>query len=358
MKKKHYKILAINPGSTSTKIALYEDETELFSVSISHSAEELSKFERIMDQKYYRAGLIKEELKRRGSEISSLSAVVGRGGLLKPLESGTYEVNEAMIKDLERAERGEHASNLGAVIAKEIADLAGVKAYIVDPVSVDELPRIAKITGMAEIEKPVLSHALNTKAVVKRFAKEQKTLYERLRLIVVHLGSGNSVSAHVGGKMVDVTNSMEEGSFGMDRAGGVPCMQLLKLAYSGKYEFKTLKRKLFGEGGVYSYLKTKDFREVESRIIDGDDEAVLIAEAMVYQIAKDVGGMATVLNGKVDAILITGGIAKSDWLVKNLKRRIEFIAPIHVYPGEDELRALAEGVLRVLRGEETARTYS
>ncbi len=357
MKKEHYKILAINPGSTSTKIAVYEDEKELFSVSINHSAEELSKFNRILDQKAYRTELIKKELQQRGIEITSLSAVVGRGGLLKPLESGTYEVNDAMIKDLERAERGEHASNLGAVIAKEIADEAGVKAYIVDPVSVDELPDIAKITGMAGLEKPVLSHALNTKAVARRFAKEQGTLYEKLRLIVVHLGSGNSISAHVGGRMVDVTNSMEEGSFGMDRAGGVPCMQLLKMAYSGEYEFKTLKRKLFGEGGVYSYLKTKDFREVEKRIIDGDDEAVLIAEAMVYQIAKDVGAMATVLAGKVDAILITGGMAKSKWLVKNLKRRIEFLAPVHVYPGEDELKALAEGVLRVLRGEEQARVY-
>ena len=355
---KNYRILAINPGSTSTKIALFENEREIFYTTISHSAEELSRFKSIMEQKDYRTNLVLKELEEKGVELSSLSAVVGRGGLLKPLESGTYEVNEKMIEDLKRAERGEHASNLGAVIAMEIAKMAGVKAYIVDPVSVDELPKIAKITGMKEIEKPVLSHALNTKAVAKRFAREKGTLYEKLRLIVVHLGSGNSISAHVGGKMVDVTNSMEEGSFGMDRAGGVPCMQLLKLAFSGKYEFKELKRKLFGEGGMYSYLGTKDFRDVEKRIINGDDEAILITDSMIYQIAKDVGAMATVLNGKVDAILITGGLAKSDWLVKNLRRRIEFIAPVHVYPGEDELRALTEGVLRVLKGEEQAKIYS
>ena len=355
---KNYRILAINPGSTSTKIALFENEREIFYTTISHSAEELSRFKSIMEQKDYRTNLVLKELEEKGVELSSLSAVVGRGGLLKPLESGTYEVNEKMIEDLKRAERGEHASNLGAVIAMEIAKMAGVKAYIVDPVSVDELPKIAKITGMKEIEKPVLSHALNTKAVAKRFAREKGTLYEKLRLIVVHLGSGNSISAHVGGKMVDVTNSMEEGSFGMDRAGGVPCMQLLKLAFSGKYEFKELKRKLFGEGGMYSYLGIKDFRDVEKRIINGDDEAILITDSMIYQIAKDVGAMATVLNGKVDAILITGGLAKSDWLVKNLRRRIEFIAPVHVYPGEDELRALTEGALRVLKGEEQAKIYS
>ncbi|MCD6454299.1 MAG: butyrate kinase [Candidatus Aminicenantes bacterium] len=355
---KNYRILAINPGSTSTKIALFENEREIFYTTISHSAEELSRFKSIMEQKDYRTNLVLKELEEKGVELSSLSAVVGRGGLLKPLESGTYEVNEKMIEDLKRAERGEHASNLGAVIAMEIAKMAGVKAYIVDPVSVDELPKIAKITGMKEIEKPVLSHALNTKAVAKRFAREKGTLYEKLRLIVVHLGSGNSISAHVGGKMVDVTNSMEEGSFGMDRAGGVPCMQLLKLAFSGKYEFKELKRKLFGEGGMYSYLGIKDFRDVEKRIINGDDEAILITDSMIYQIAKDVGAMATVLNGKVDAILITGGLAKSNWLVKNLRRRIEFIAPVHVYPGEDELRALTEGALRVLKGEEQAKIYS
>ena len=355
---KNYRILAINPGSTSTKIALFENEREIFYTTISHSAEELSRFKSIMEQKDYRTNLVLKELEEKGVELSSLSAVVGRGGLLKPLESGTYEVNEKMIEDLKRAERGEHASNLGAVIAMEIAKMAGVKAYIVDPVSVDELPKIAKITGMKEIEKPVLSHALNTKAVAKRFAREKGTLYEKLRLIVVHLGSGNSISAHVGGKMVDVTNSMEEGSFGMDRAGGVPCMQLLKLAFSGKYEFKELKRKLFGEGGMYSYLGIKDFRDVEKRIINGDDEAILITDSMIYQIAKDVGAMATVLNGKVDAILITGGLAKSDWLIKNLRRRIEFIAPVHVYPGEDELRALTEGALRVLKGEEQAKIYS
>ena len=352
-----YRILAVNPGSTSTKIAVFEDEREIFRKTIRHSEDELRGFERIADQRGFRTSLVKQILREENFPLSSLSAVVGRGGLLKPLKSGTYMVNEKMLQDLERAERGEHASNLGAMIAYDIAKEVGVNAYIVDPVSVDELPRIAKITGMAEIEKPVLSHALNTKAVAKRYAKEIGRPYEELRLIVVHLGSGNSVSAHQGGKMVDVTNSMEEGSFGMDRAGGVPCMQLLKLAFSGKYDFSTLKKKLFGQGGVYSYLSTRNFREVEERALDGDAKAEEISLAMAYQIAKDVGAMATVLSGKVDAILITGGIAYSQWFLDKLIPRIEFIAPVKIYPGEDELRALAEGVLRVLRGEEEPLIY-
>ncbi len=353
-----YRILAINPGSTSTKVAVFEDEREILRKNIPHSAEQLKRFERIADQKEFRTSIVRQALEEAGISPSSLSAVVGRGGLLKPLKSGTYIVNKKMLQDLERAERGEHASNLGAMIAYEIAKEAGVEAYIVDPVSVDELPTIAKITGMAEIEKPVLSHALNTKAVAKRYSKEVTRPYEELRLIVVHLGSGNSVSAHENGRMVDVTNSMEEGSFGMDRAGGVPCMQLLKLAFSGKYEFKVLKKRLFGEGGVYSYLHTKDFREVEERARAGDSRAEAIAEAMAYQIAKDVGAMATVLSGKIDAILITGGIAHSQWFLNKLIPRIEFIAPVKLYPGEDELRALAEGVLRVLRGEEKPLVYA
>ncbi len=351
-------ILAVNPGSTSTKIAVFDGEKEIFNKNITHSSEELSRFERVYDQKDYRTSLVKQTLQEAGISLSELAAVVGRGGLLKPLQSGTYLVNEAMLRDLERAERGEHASNLGAIIAYEIAREAGVNAYIVDPVSVDELPRIAKITGMAEIEKPVLSHALNTKAVAKRYAKEMGIPYQQLRLVVIHMGSGNSVSAHRDGRMVDVTNSMEEGSFGMDRAGGVPCVQLLKLAFSGKYDFKTLRKKLFGEGGVYSYLKTKDFREVESKIQLGDELAQEIAEAMIYQIAKDAGAMAAVLDGQVDAVLVTGGLAKSQWVLDRLLPKIEFIAPVKVYPGEDELRALAEGVLRVLEGEEEPKVYA
>ncbi len=352
-----FRILAINPGGTSTKIGFFEDEKEVFVERIDHSAEELSKFERIADQKDYRASLVLEALKKHGIELKTLSAVVGRGGLLKPLKSGTYRVNEKMLEDLRKAERGEHASNLGAMIAYEIAKPLGIPAFIVDPVSVDELPEIAKITGMKELEKPVLSHALNTKAVAKRFAKEQGRRYEELRLIVVHMGSGNSVSAHEGGKMIDVTNSMEEGSFGMDRAGSVPCMQLLKLAFSGKYEFSQLKKMLFGEGGVYSYLRTKDFREAKKMVEEGNEKAVKVVEAMAYQIAKDVGAMATVLEGKVDAILLTGGIAHNDWFVEKIKKRISFIGPVYVYPGEDELKALTEGALRVLKGEEEAKEY-
>ena len=353
-------MLAINPGSTSTKFAVYEGERVVLVKNIRHSDAEMARFREgaILEQGEFRCAQIEAALADAGIAIGKLSAVVGRGGLLPPLASGTYEVNDAMLEELRLARRGEHASNLGASLAQAIARKAGVRAYIVDPVSVDEWTEVARLSGLALLERQALSHALNSKAVAKRYAREQQKAYGSRRLIVAHLGSGISVSAHEGGRMVDVTNSREEGAFSTERAGGVPAMELVELCFSGCYSKAQVEGLLFREGGLYSYLGTKDLEEVERRIEAGDDKASVVFRAMVYQIAKEIGAMAAVLRGRVDAILVTGGMAHSERLVADLKERVQWIAPIAVYPGEDELQALAEGVLRVLRGEESPRQFS
>lgn len=354
-----FQLIVINPGSASTKFAVYEDEQALFSVNLRHSEEELARFrgKSILEQKEFRLALIEHELHQRGISATQFAAAVGRGGLLRPLASGTYRVNEEMLAELRQAERGEHASNLGAFLAHAIAERGATPAFIVDPVSVDEWPEKARLSGSAMVERQCLSHALNTKAVAKRFARERGRRYEDLHLIVAHIGSGISVSAHEHGQMVDVTNSREEGAFSTERAGTVPCMKWTELCLSGKYTAKQLESFLFREGGLYSYLGTKDLEEVERRIAAGDSRAELVFEAMVYQIAKEVGAMSAALRGRVDAILITGGMAHSKKLVANLRSHIYWIGPLHVYAGEDELQALAEGALRVLRGEEQVHEY-
>ena len=352
-------VLAINPGSTSTKFAVFEGERAVLVKNIRHSDGEMAKFREraILEQAEFRCAQVEAALADSGITIGRLSAVVGRGGLLPPVASGTYEVNEAMLEELRLARRGEHASNLGAFLAKAIADKAGVAAYVVDPVSVDEWNEVARLSGSVLLERQALSHALNSKAVAKRHARALGKAYELLRLIVAHLGSGVSVSAHEGGRMVDVTNSREEGAFSTERAGGVPAMQLVELCFSGKYSQKQVEALLFREGGLYSYLGTKDLEVVERKIVAGDERAALVFQAMGYQIAKEIGAMATVLRGRVDAILLTGGMAHSGRLVSDLKERVQWIAPVAVYPGEDELQALAEGALRVLRGEEAPKRF-
>jgi butyrate kinase len=351
------KVLVINPGSTSTKFAIYVDEKADFIANLRHSDAEMEQYRGrpILDQQPFRASLIECELSRAGYALKDLHAAAGRGGLLRPLQSGTYRVNQPMLEELHVAGRGEHASNLGALLALEIAQHAGVEAYVVDPVSVDEWTERARLSGSALLERYCLSHALNTKAVSKRYAREVAKPYEQLRLIVAHVGSGISVSAHERGRMIDGTNSREEGAFSSERAGTVPAMKLVELCFSGKYTYKEVETILFREGGLYSYLGTKDLLEVERRIAAGDSRAALIFEAMVYQIGKEIGAMAAVLKGRVDAVLLTGGMAHSDKLTNELKPAAEWIAPLIVYPGEDELQALAEGVLRILRGEEQVR---
>lgn len=354
-----FKILAINPGSTSTKFAVYDNERPCLVQTVRHSDSDLAGFRGrpLLEQQPFRSAQIESALAEAGQDLRSLDAVVGRGGLLPPLDSGTYQVNEAMLEELRAARRGEHAANLGAFLAMTIAQIAGVNAYIVDPVSVNEWLEVARFSGSALLERQCLSHALNSKAVAKRYAREQGKSYDSLRLIVAHLGSGISVSAHDAGRMVDVTNSREEGAFSTERAGTVPVMQLVDLCFSQKYTRAETEALLFREGGLYSYLGTKDLVEVERRIDAGDARARTVCDAMVYQIAKDIGAMATVLRGRIDAVLITGGMANSARLVSALRERIGWIAPVATYPGEDELQALVEGVLRVLRGEEPARSF-
>lgn len=356
MRRADYRILAINPGSTSTKFAAFVNEKTLLVKTLRHSCAELELFRTrpILDQQAFRATQIEAELKRSGLNLEQLCAVVGRGGLLPPLASGTYEVDEAMLRELRLARRGEHASNLGAYLARSLADKAGVQAYVVDPVSVDEWPQIARLSGTELLERQSLSHALNCKAVAKRYARERGAPYRDLRLIVAHLGSGITVSAHQNGRMMDASNSREEGAFSTERAGSVPCMQLVELCFSGKYSKQDVEALLFREGGLQSYLGTKDLLEVERRIASGDARAAAVFAAMVYQIAKEIGAMAAVLCGHVDALLLTGGMAHSERLVSDLLKYLGWIAPVVVYPGEDELQALAEGALRVLRGEEQA----
>lgn len=352
-------ILAIDPGSTSTKVGLFADESAVFTKNIRHSETDLAQFRErpVVDQKQFRCAQIEAALKTEVSSVPELHAVVGRGGLLPPLRSGSYLVTQTMLDELLLARRGEHASNLGAFLAYELAAKAGVPAYVVDPVSVDEWPESVRLSGSALLERQCLSHALNSKAVAKRFAREQGKAYESLRLIVCHMGSGTSVSAHQDGCMIDVTNSREEGAMSAERAGSVPAMQLVDLCFSGQYSRKQVEQLLFREGGLYSYLGTKDLAEVEFSISAGNKKAASVYEAMVYQIAKEIGAMATVLKGRVDAMLFTGGMAHSQQLVSALTTRVSWIAPIVVYPGEDELQALAEGVLRVLRGEEEVRYF-
>lgn len=352
------RLLIINPGSTSTKIAVYEDEREVLSVSIPHSAEELAPFARIVDQRVFRKDIILETLKAREIAPASLSAVVGRGGLLEPIPSGVYRVDERMLSDLYNGVQGEHASNLGGLIADEIARPLGIPAFIVDPVVVDELDDWARLSGVPEIRRRSIFHALNHKYTARLAAREIGRPYEALNLIVCHLGGGISVGAHRKGWVVDVNNALHgEGPIAPERAGTVPAGDLVTLACSGKYAEKDLRKMLTGRGGMVAHLKTNDMRETLKRIGAGDREAELVFTAMVLTVAKQVGAAAAVLQGRVDGIVLTGGLAHSVEFVDKIKDHVRFLGPVFVFPGENEMVALAEAGRRVLRGEEAARTY-
>lgn len=353
-----YKLLIINPGSTSTKIGIYEDAKEVKTFTLSHEASAIEKFQRVFDQYEWRKDEIKRLLKENGIPLDTFDAFVGRGGVLKPMKSGTYRVNEAMLTDIKKSANGEHASNLGALIAHSLSEEFGKEAFIADPVVVDELEDLARISGLKEIERISIFHALNQKAVARRFAKENHLNYKDLNLIVVHLGGGISIGAHMKGKVVDVNNALNgEGSFSPERAGTLPVASLVDMCFSGKYSKAEILKKISGKGGIVSYLGTNDVRQVESMIEKGDEYAKLIHEAMAYQISKDIGAAATVLKGKIDGILITGGIAYSKKMVGLIQERVGFLGEIHIYPGEDELLALAEAAVRVLDGEEEAMIY-
>ncbi|MDT8901004.1 butyrate kinase [Anaeroselena agilis] len=352
------KILAINPGSTSTKIAVYADCREILTENLSHSAEELAVFADIMAQAPYRLAKIREILKHNGLSLRDFAAVVGRGGLLKPMLSGTYTVNQAMLDDLKNARYGAHASNLGAILADQLAAEASIPAYIVDPVVVDELDDIARITGRPEIIKKSVFHALNQKATAKRFAQSIGRKYEDLNLVVAHLGGGISVGCHRQGRVVEVNNALDgEGPFTPERAGTVQAGQFVEFVLASKLGKGEVSKLLAGKGGLVACLGTNDAREVEKRIKSGDKEAETVYNAMIYQVARYIAAAAVPVCGKVDHIILTGGIAYSDYLTAKIREYVAFIAPVTVLPGENELQALAEGALRVLSGEEQPREY-
>ena len=353
------KILALNPGSTSTKVALFEDHTELWSETQRYDTDVIGRFSGVMEQEEFRLEEIRKCLAAHGATVADLDAVVGRGGLLKPIESGTYEVSDKMLEDLRACTWGAHASNLGAPLAVRLADEGGCgKAYIVDPVVVDEMCPLARYSGLPEIERRSIFHALNQKAVARRAAVELGKPYAECNLVVAHMGGGISVGAHQKGRVIDVNNALDgDGPFSPERAGSLPVGGLVKLAFSGKYELPQLLKMLTGKGGLVAHLGTNDLREVARRMDDGDEKARLLFEALAYRMAKEIGASAAALSGEVDAIILTGGLAYNERFTKLIRDRVAFIAPVKIYPGEDEMQALVEGALRVLNGSEEARRY-
>lgn len=350
-------VLAVNPGAGSTKLALFRGEALVREERLEHPALAAGRRARVWDELPDRLLAAQAFVDGAGLRPGDLAAVVGRGGLLPPVASGAYAVDEAMLADLERAERGEHASNLGAPLARALAAPHGCPALVVDPVSVDELEPVARVSGLAGVERRSFSHALNMRAVARRFARERGRRHEELRLVVVHLGTGISLSAQRDGRMVDVVNPQDEGPFSGDRSGGVPATALVALCFAPGAREADVRRRLFGDGGLFGYLGTRDVREALLRAQAGDAGAALLVDALTYQVAKSAAAMAAVLEGKVDAVLLTGGLAHLAPVVEAVSRRVGWIAPVVVHPGEDELRALAEGALRVVSGEERARRY-
>lgn len=350
--------LVINPGSTSTKIAVFDNEEMIFEKTLRHQTEEVSVFEKISDQYEFRMNIILDALKENNIELSSLSAVVGRGGLLKPIEGGTYSINDKMLEDLKIGVQGEHASNLGGMIANSISQKLNIPSFIVDPVVVDEMEDIARISGHPSFERVSIFHALNQKAVARRCAKELGKEYNELNLIVAHLGGGISVGAHKMGRVVDVNNALDgDGPFSPERSGGLPIGAVAKACFSGKYTKEQFGKMIKGNGGLSAYLGTNDGRKVEDMAKAGDTKAKLVYDAMAYKVAKSIGECAVVLDGKVDGIVITGGIAYDKGFIKFISDKVGFIAKVFAYPGEDELLALVQGGLRVLNGEEKAKIY-
>lgn len=357
MNKKNY-ILAINPGSTSTKLALFnKNEKCIVTGNVSHSAEEIKKYEKIYDQKDMRTEVIMEWLKEKGVALNELAAVVGRGGLLRPMPGGTYKVTEKMLEDLRIGYQGQHASNLGGIISNGIASKVGAPAFIVDPVAVDEMEDVARLSGIPELPRRSLVHALNIKAVTRRVCERLNNDFNDSFYVVAHLGGGISVSPVKNGRIIDVNNANEEGPFSPERAGTLPVGDMVKMAFSGKYTQKELKKKMVGQAGLVGYLGTNDGRVVDQMIDDGDKKAELVLKAMAYQIAKEIGGMSIALKGKIDAIILTGGLAYNKRLTEWITESIRFIAPVELVPGEDEMLALAQGAIRVLKEEEKAKIY-
>ncbi|NLJ80631.1 MAG: butyrate kinase [Firmicutes bacterium] len=350
------RILVINPGSTSTKAAIYDDETALFVEAVEHSQEELAQYAEIRDQFSLRKETILSLLAAQNVNLKSVTAIVARGGLLPPVKAGAYRVNEDMVYQLKYEPQNEHASNLGAVIAHELATELGIEAYVYDSVTVDELEPIARITGLPEMERKGMGHNLNMRASALKYARRLGRPYPELSLIVVHLGGGITLSLHKRGRMIDMISD-DEGPFSPERAGGLPGFQLIEMATAPGYDCKKMMTKVKRFGGLMAYFGTTDAREVEAKIKSGDKKAALVYEAMAHNVAKNIGKLAVVVAGNLDAIILTGGIAHSAMLTGWIKERVDFIAPVEVLPGENEMEALAYGALRVIRGEEKAREF-
>ncbi|MCT4797139.1 butyrate kinase [Exiguobacterium profundum] len=349
-------ILAINPGSTSTKVGLFDGKEEVMTRTVRHSIDVTGLT--LPEQLPHREQEVRALLEETGIAVNDLTAIVGRGGLLAPMTSGTYTVNDLMREDLTSGRFGMHASNLGGLIASKIGGAEGIPSFIVDPVVVDEMDELARKTGMPEINRRSIFHALNQKAVAKRFAAENGSDYNEMNLIVAHLGGGITVGAHAAGRVIDVNNGLDgDGPLAPERAGSIPVGQVVELCYSTRYKESEMKKKIVGQGGLFAHLGTFDAIEIEQRVESGDDEARLLYETMAYRVAQEISKHGATLCGRVDAILLTGGIAYSEWLTEKIKERVTYLAPVHVYPGEDELKALAEGALRVIEKEETARVY-
>ena len=350
------KVLVINPGATSTKVAVVEEEQELLKKSIVHTAQELEGFDRVIDQADFRQRAVLEAVAEGGFRLEDFDAVCGRGGLYRPIPSGTYAVSDRVMQDVEQAPYGEHPSNLGAYLARRIGDLVGIPAFFVDPVCVDEMTEVAHVSGFAEFRRLSQFHALNQKSVGRKAARRLGKSYEEARLIVCHLGGGVSVAAHDHGRVVDVFNVKDEGAMGMDRGGGLPVNQLIDYCYAGRSR-EEVKRTLGRRSGMLSYVGTTDFREICARVVSGDERFTAAYRALVYQLAKDIGAMAAVLHFGVDAIVYTGGMAYEQFFCDDITAYVGRLAPVLRFPGEEEMRALAEGTLRVLHGEAQAETY-
>ncbi|MDE6779661.1 MAG: butyrate kinase [Alistipes sp.] len=352
-----FKILAINPGSTSTKVALYYDERPLLDMTLRHTHDQLARFHSIAEQMEWRRDMVLQGVAEHGFSISDLSAVIGRGGLTKPIEGGIYEVNDAMEHDLIHP-RMQHACNLGGLIAREIARRAGIKAYIADPGVVDEMNEMVHVTGLPDIRRISIFHALNQRAIARIHARRKGVAYEDMNLIVVHLGGGISVGAHCRGRVVDNNNALNgDGPFAPERSGTLPAVSLVDLCFSGKYTREEMHKLLAGKGGITAHLGTNSIVTVVERIERGDEHAKMILDAMCYNVGKQVGAMAAALYGRIDGILLTGGIANSNYVVDRIREQCSFLAPISVYAGENELQSLVENALAVLRGEIEAKQY-
>jgi len=354
-----FRILAINPGSQSTKYGLYEDEVCLFIRKIRHEAVDLAKCGSMLAQKELRRDCILRSLEEAGVDLASLDAIAGRGGILKPIESGVYTINERMLEDLHTSAAALHASSLGAIIASEIAGPLNIPAYVVDPIVVDEMDRLAKLTGMPGVERASAFHALNQKAMARRLAVELGKPYENCRFIVAHLGGGITIGAHRYGRVIDVNDGISgEGPFSPERSGAVPLLPIIDMCFSGEYTREEMRDKVSKKGGMRAYLGTSEDEEVQKMINEGDEFAALVMDSMAYQVSKEIGSMTAVLEGLVDAIILTGGLAHSARFTGSIKQKVDKLAPVYVFPGEDEILALVSGVLRVLRGEERPAHYS